>query len=84
MPITITYNSTSILNNVDNLAMSVSTSLTQYKSDEYIESIISLTVLFNVTLNRTMFECYISDLDSKMIDVFLNSTGNVHIIEVVV
>ncbi len=75
MPITITYDNTSILNNVENLAMSVSTLLAQYRRDEYIESIITLTVLLNVTLNKTMFECFISDLDSKMIDVFINSSG---------
>ncbi len=84
MPVTITYDNTSILNNMNNLAMSVNTMLTTYRRDELVESLIVFTIIRNIVLNETMLECSISgvdsegaisDLDSEAIKVFVNSTG---------
>ena len=65
MPVTITYDNTSLLNNMDNLAMGVNTVLTTYRRDEYIESLIVFTIIRNIVLNETMLECSISGLDSE-------------------
>ncbi len=75
MPVTITYDNTSILNNMDNLAVGVNTVLTTYRRDEYIESIIVLTVVRNISLDRTMIECSISDLVNDALTLFINSSG---------
>ena len=82
MPVTITYDNTSILNNMDNLAMGVNTVLTTYRRDEYIESLIVFTIIRNIVLNEAMLECsisgldsegVISDLDTETIEVFISS-----------
>ncbi len=65
MPVTITYDNTSLLNNMDNLAMGVNTMLTTYRRDEVIESLITFTIIRNIVLNETMLECSISGLDSE-------------------
>ncbi len=84
MPVAITYDNTSILNNMDNLAMGVNTMLTTYRSDKYIESLIVFTIIRNIVLNGTILECSISgvdsegaisDLDSEAIKVFVNSAS---------
>ncbi len=75
-PQIIVYDNTSILNNVDNLAESISTMLTQYSGDEYIESILLLTVLMNVTLNDSSVQCSNTDQDEKSTKVFVNASGN--------
>ena len=75
MPVTITYDNTSILNDMDILAMGVNTTLITYRRDEYIESFIVVTILFNVALDGTLLECDISDLDSRSETVFINSSS---------
>ncbi len=55
--------------------MGITTMLTQYKSDEYIESIIIFTVLIGVTFNNSDVQCSISDLDSLSNNVFVNTSG---------
>ena len=57
MPIDITYDNTSNLNTVDNLGFSITTTLTTYTRDEYIESTIVFTVLRDVVMNGTELEC---------------------------
>ncbi len=47
----IMHDNTSMLYKRDNISMGFTSLLTQYRSDEYIESIIIFTVLTNVTLN---------------------------------
>ncbi len=83
MPTNITYDDTSVINLMDNLAMGVNTMLTTYRNDEYIESILVFTVIRNIVLNETMLECSISnvniegaisDLDSKAKMLFINSS----------
>ena len=75
MSIAIRYDNTSILNNIDNLAVNINAFLIQYRSDEYIESIVTLTVLMNVNLNDTILQCTIADLDSMSTNVFVNTSG---------
>ena len=77
MPISIAYDNTSVLNNLDNLAMNVNTTLTNYIDNEYIESIIVLTVLRNVIMNRTRLECGIGDLENTITSVIVNTSGKV-------
>ncbi len=74
-PLSIMYNSTSMINNMNNLAMGVSTMLTQYRRDEYIESIIVFTVLMGVTFNQSNVRCSIANLDSMSTIVFVNTSG---------
>ncbi len=70
MPIGITYNSTSILNNIDYLDASISTLLTEYMEGEYIESVLTLTIL-----NGTLVECSFSNIISEQTFVFSNTSG---------
>ncbi len=81
MPRIITYDNTSILNDTDILAIGIGTMLTQFRSDEYIESIIILTVVRNVSLNNSIIQCSIGDLDRMSRNVFVNSSGNTSIID---
>ena len=69
MPINITYNSTSKLDNVDYLSMNISSTLTRF-SNENIESVIVLTVLRN-SMNGTKLTCSITD--------FINDTANLNV-----
>ena len=75
MPIGITYNSTSILNNIDYLDASISTLLTEYREEEYIESVLTLTILNDVILNGTIVECSFSNIISGQTFVFINTSG---------
>ncbi len=82
MPVTITYDNTSILNNMDNLAIGVQTMLTTYRRDEFIESLIVFTILRNIVLNETMLQCSISGVDmegglgSEATSFLVNTSGN--------
>ena len=72
----ITYNNTSILNTVDDIGIhNIVTTLTNFTSDEYIDSTIVFTVLAGVDLNVTMLECLSEDLDSDSDTIFVNSAG---------
>ena len=75
MPISIAYDNTSVLNNLDNLAMNINTTLSNYIDNEYIESIIVLTVLRNVIMNRTRLVCGIGDLENTITSVIVNTSG---------
>ena len=83
MPIGFTYNSSSSLYKVDNLDMNISVTLTdftttnqtEYVNEIYMESILTLTVLRNITMNNTKLECSIADLHSITLTVFINTSG---------
>ncbi len=79
MPIGITYNSTAILNNIDYLDASISTSLTEYSEGKYIESVLILTILSDVILNGTIVECKFSSISSQQTLVFINTSGMNHV-----
>ena len=60
---------------MNNLAVGIITLLTQYRSDEYIESIIVFTVQMGVTLNQSNVQCSIADLDNISTKLFVNTSG---------
>ena len=57
-PITITYDADSVRDTVNLLGMNVSSTLTELRTSDYIESVITLTFLSDVSyVNKTMLEC---------------------------
>ncbi len=64
--------------------MGITTTLTQYQSDEYIESIIIFTLLMGVTLNQSNVQCSIADLNSLSTKVFVNLSGIIIVITLTV
>ncbi len=76
MPLVITYDSTSILNESNYFDESVTTILTDFRSDEYIESVMTVTLLRNVSVNDSRIECNIADLSSDSILVLVVASGN--------
>ncbi len=76
MPIVITYDSTSILYESNYSDESVTTILTEFRSDEYIESVMTVTLLRNVSVNDSRIECNIADLSSDSILVLVVASGN--------
>ncbi len=75
MPISITYDNESILDDIDYLRQDTSSILTTYRSDEYIESILIFTLITIDILNGTEVECKIGDLDEMTVTLFINSSG---------
>ena len=72
VPLTITYDNTSLLNNIDSSDIRFRTVLTTYNNSEYIESTILFNIIRNISTNGTILECSISDLDTKTLTVFAN------------
>ena len=80
MPISFTYNSSSSLYKIDNLDMNISVTLTDFittnlLNEIYMESVLTLTVFKNITMNNTKLECSIADLQSVTVTVFINTSG---------
>ena len=76
MPIDITYDSMSILNTVDtDLGYNITTTLTDFTVDEYIESTIVFTVLRGVAVNGTVLECISENLDIYATTLFVNMSS---------
>ena len=73
--ITMSYINDSYLNVVVLLDVNVTTTLTQYIMDEFIESEIVLTVLQNISMNGTLLECSSEDLTSEMDIVYVDTSG---------
>ena len=69
------YTSDSEQNAMDYIGMNITTTLIQYRSDEYIESEIVLTVLQNVPMNGTLLECRSEDLANIAEVVYVNISG---------
>ena len=74
-PISITYNSNSLLNRRDYLDIHISTTLMKFREDEYIESLIFFNMSENVHINGTELQCSSSDLDNAVVDVLVNMSG---------
>ena len=72
----ITFDGNSRLNAAYNLGMNITATLTGYTSEEYIESMIVLTVLGDMLVNGTEVECGSADLDSRSTIVTVNRSGN--------
>ena len=76
MPVNITYDSTSLPNTVDtDFGYNITTILTDYIPDVYIESTIVFTVLSDVDLNQTLLECISEHLDESLDRVLVNIAG---------
>ncbi len=75
IPINITYDSTSTLNDVDNLKSFISTSLDSLISDEYIESTLWVIVQVDIPANQTELECITGDLGIDSVSIFVNASG---------
>ena len=80
-PINITYDVGSVRGNIDPLNTFITTSLSQYVSDEHIESVLMLTVQDVVVTNQTKVECIIGDLGNEASIIFINSSGTVITVE---
>ncbi len=67
----------SMQESVDNFDMSISTILTDYDVGEYIESVVTLTIVNNISLNGANVECSISNMnnDSKSLLLSVNISG---------
>ena len=55
--------------------MDTYTSLLAYVDDSYIESTIVIKVLSNFSVDRTIVECGIEDLDRDTVNVIVNTSG---------
>ena len=75
MPRSMTYSGPMILMPVSNLGLNISTNLTSYRRDEYIESIIELTVLRDIFINGTILECISEALASESERVVVMQSG---------
>ena len=83
MPISFTYNSSSSLYKIDSLDMNISVTLTdfttinltEYVNEEHMDSILTLAVLKNITMNKTELECSIADLHNGTVTVYINTSG---------
>ena len=69
------YNNSSDQNTSDILDMNITTTLNQFRSDDFVESEIVLTVLQNVSMNGTIIECQSEELASKIDSVIVDSAG---------
>ncbi len=75
MILTITYNNNSVVDNTDTLTMGIDARLTQYRSEEYVESIIVFTILMNININDVNLICSITGLNTISTRVFSDTPG---------
>ena len=71
MAINITYHDISFNNSRLNSTI-VETALLKYVEDEYIESVLTLTVPVDLVANQTIVECFITDLGYDSTVIFVN------------
>ena len=76
-PFNITYDNIYDLDTVDNLGKNITTILTSYRRNEYIESVIVLTVLRETFINGTLLECLSEELDSDSDVIIVMQSGAV-------
>ncbi len=69
------YTNFSDAERLDVLGMNVTTNLTNNDRGDFIESVVKITVLQNVSMNGTLVECRSEDLDSEMATVYVNTSG---------
>ena len=70
--IIIHYTSASDQNYTDT---AITSALTEFRMDEFLQSDIELRVLQNISMNRTILECRSEDLASESIVVIVNASG---------
>ena len=73
--ITISYNNESNLNTLEHHSMNITARLTQYTSDQSVESELQLTVLQNLSMNGTILVCMSEELASRNVTVTINTSG---------
>ncbi len=73
--IMILYTNGSDLNTVNYLDIGITTTLTEYRSDDFIGSQLILTVLQNLSMNGTLLECRSEDLSNVSERVYVNTSG---------
>lgn len=71
-PISLTFNNSSVL---DIGGISIVVSLTNYTRGAGLDSVITLTVLRNASVNGTEIECGSANLDNETVIVFINTSG---------
>ena len=80
-PIEILYDHASTTNIADTLKLGVETTLTNFTRDNYIESLLELTIIKGVPINGTEIECSSENLNSVRIEVLVNTSGIVQVKE---
>lgn len=73
--VTILYTNDSTLNIVTSLNMNVTAQLTEYRIDQFIQSLLVITVLQNVSMNGTLLECTTESLASQNHVVHVTTSG---------
>ena len=74
MAVNITYYDISSNNSLFNSTV-VQTALLKYVDDEYIESLLTLTVPIDLVVNQTIVECFITDLGYESDVILVNVSG---------
>lgn len=77
MPMNVTYNSTSSTSELYTWNDFISTTLREFVDNEYVESILHLTIVADVLLNQTKLECFIGSIGDDTQYVTVNTSGNV-------
>ena len=75
MPNDIIYNDTTNFTNMSRLNGYITTSLTRFIGDEYIESTLTITVQPNAEIRRFMLQCFIERLGIDFSDIVINSSS---------
>ena len=74
--VNITHNSASSINQIHQVNSFISSSLTQFMNDEYIESSLNITIVADVLVNQTKIECLIGSLGNDTVYMLVNKSGN--------
>lgn len=72
----VTYDKTSSRNSINHLGVNITTTLSKFVDEEYIESTLLLTVLDAPSINGTIVECRSTQLDGEITMVYVNKSGN--------
>ena len=73
MPINITYSN--ITNDLTNLNMYTTTSLTEFQDDKYVHSTLEITVHLDIPRDFITLECLIGDLGNDTVSTRANISG---------
>lgn len=74
MPVTVIYDGLSLVGNVNNLDYNITSTLITIR-EEYIESIIKINLLSNVSQDNSLIECSIEDLANESMILNLEQSG---------
>jgi hypothetical protein len=66
--------------NMDHLGTGITSVLTRYIKDEYIESLLHVTILQNVSMNGTQVVCRSEALDTETDIILINTSGNMIVV----